>query len=135
MDGLAELEYGRLASQNASSPDVKRFAQRIVDDHSKAGDELKAIASRKDVALATKLDDQHRGMQEKLAKLKGAAFDRAYMAHMVTTHLKAVALFQEEAKAGQDPDVKAWAVKTLPILQEHLKVASSINATLSKAGM
>jgi putative membrane protein len=135
MDGLAEVEHGRLATQNASSPGVKQFAQRMVDDHSKAGDELKGLASQKDVTLATKLDRQHRAMQDKLAKLKGAAFDKAYMAHMVTAHLQAVALFQQEAKGGQDPDVKAWAGKTLPTLQEHLKMASSINATVSKAGM
>jgi putative membrane protein len=135
MDGLAEVEHGRLATQNASAPDVKQFAQRMVADHSKAGDELKGLASQKDVTLATKLDRQHRAMQDKLAKLKGAAFDKAYMAHMVTAHLQAVALFQQEAKGGQDPEVKAWAAKTLPTLQEHLKMASSINATVSKAGM
>jgi len=134
MDGLAEVELGRLASQNASSPDVKRFAQRMVDDHSKASDELKGLASQKDVALATKLDDQHRAVQQKLAQLKGAAFDQAYMAHMATAHLKAVALFQEEAKTGKDADVKAWAAKMLPTLQEHLKVASSLSASLGKAG-
>jgi putative membrane protein len=134
MDGLAEVEHGRLATQNAASPDVKQFAQRMVDDHSKAGDELKGLASQKDVTLATKLDDQHRAVQDKLAKLKGAAFDKAYMGQVVTAHLQAVALFQQEAKGGQDPDVKAWAAKTLPTLQEHLKMASSINAAVSKPG-
>ena len=133
MDGMAEVELGRLASQNASSPDVKRFAQRMVDDHSKAADELKGLASKRDVALATKLDDEHRAVHQKLARLKGATFDQAYMAHMATAHLKAVALFQEEAKAGKDADVKAWAAKTLPTIQEHLKVASSLNATVNKA--
>jgi putative membrane protein len=135
MDGLAEVEHGRLATQHASSPDVKRFAQKMVDDHSKAGDGLKGLASKKNVALETELDDQHQAVQDKLAKLKGAAFDSAYMAHMVTAHLKAVALFQQEAKGGQDPEIKAWAAKTLPMLQEHLKVASSINATVKKAGL
>ena len=134
MDGLAEVEHGRLATQNASSPDVKQFAQRMVDDHSKAGEELKALAAQKEVTLATKMDDQHRAMHDKLAKLKAAAFDKAYMGHMVTAHLQAVALFQQEAKGGQDPDVKAWAAKTLPTLQEHLKMASSINAKVSKTG-
>ena len=133
MDGMAEVEHSRLASQNASSPAVKRFAQRMVVDHSKAGDELKALASQKEVTLATELDDQHRAIQQKLAPLKGAAFDQAYMAHMVTAHLQAVVAFQEEAKDGEDPDVKAWAAKTLPMLQDHVKSASSINATVSKA--
>jgi putative membrane protein len=132
MDGLAEVDYGRLATQNASSADVKKFAQRMVDAHQKAGDELKGLASRKDVALAEKLDDEHRAMHDSLAKLNGAAFDKAYMAHMVKAHLQAVAPFQQEAKSGQDPDVKAWAAKTLPTLQEHLKTASSINATITR---
>ena len=134
MDGLAEVELGRLASQNASSPEVKRLAQRMVADHSKAGDELKQLATRKDVALATKLDDEHRAVQEKLSTLKGVAFDQAYMAHTATSHLKAVALFQEEAKTGKDVDVKAWAAKFLPTIQEHLKVASALNASINKIG-
>jgi putative membrane protein len=132
MDGMAEVEHGRLAAQRASSPEVKRFAQRMVDDHSKAAGGLKDLASRKEVALETELDDQHQAMQDQLAKLQGAAFDKAYMSHMVKAHLQAVAQFQQEAKAGGDPDVKAWAAKMLPMLQEHVKLASSINATVAK---
>ena len=135
MDGLAEVEHGRLATLHASSPEVKRFAQKMVEDHSKAGDELKRLASQKNVDIETDFEDQHTATQDKLAQLQGAAFDSAYMAHMVTAHLKAVALFQQEAKGGQDPEIKAWAAKTLPMLQEHLKVASSINATVKKAGV
>ena len=135
MDGLAEIEHGRLAARNASSPAVKQFAARMVDDHSKAGEELKKLAAQKEVTLATRLDDQHRSMQGKLAGLKGAAFDKAYVDHMVAAHLKAVALFQQQAKDGQDPDVKAWAAKTLPTLQEHLKMASSMKGTAGKTGM
>ena len=133
MDGMAEVEHGRLAAQHASSPEVKRFAQRMIDDHSKAAGPLKELASRKEIALETELDDQHQAMQDQLAKLNGAAFDKAYMSHMVKAHLQAVAQFQQQAKAGQDADVKAWAAKMLPMLQEHVKLASSINATVGKA--
>jgi putative membrane protein len=132
MDGLAEVEHGRLATSKAASPQVKRFAQRMVSDHQKAGDELKGLASQKEVTLADKLDDQHQARQDELAKLTGAAFDQAYMAHMVKAHLQAVALFQEEVKTGQDRNVKAWAARMLPTLQEHVKLASSINAAVSK---
>jgi putative membrane protein len=132
MDGLAEVEHSRLATRNASSPQVKRFAQRMVDDHQKAGEELKVLASQREVTLATKLDDQHQATHDDLAKLKGAAFDQAYMAHMVKAHLQAVAAFQQEARDGKDPEVKAWAAKTLPTLQEHVKLASSIVVTVSK---
>lgn len=106
----------------------------MVDDHGKAGEELKGLAAKKDVTLATKLDDEHRATHDNLTKLQGAAFDKAYMALMVKAHLQAVALFQQEAKDGQDPDVKAWAAKILPALQEHLKTASSINATVNRPG-
>jgi putative membrane protein len=134
MDGLAEIELGRLATRNASSPDVKQFAQRMVDDHSKASDELKAFAAKKEITLATKLDDQHRAAQKSLAKLTGAAFDKAYMDHTVKAHLEAVSLFQQEAKTGRDSELKAWAAKTLPTLQDHLKLATSIATKVSKRG-
>ena len=106
----------------------------MVDDHSKANDELKGMASQKQVTFPNELDQKHRAMQDKLAKLQDAAFDKAYMAHMVTAHQQAVALFQQEAKTGKDADVKAWAGKTLPTLQEHLKMARAANATAAKAG-
>ena len=124
MDGLAEVEHGRLAAQNAASADVKQFGQRMVDDHSKAGDELKGLAAQKNFTLPTELDQKHRAMQDKLAKLKGEAFDKAYMSHMLTAHQQAVTLFQSEAKSGKDADTKAWAAKTLPTLQEHYKSRS-----------
>ncbi len=135
IDGLAEVEHGRLATQNAAAADVKQFAQRMVDDHSKAGEELKALAADKQVTLPTELDQKHRAMQDKLAKLKGGAFDKAYMSHMVMAHQQAVALFQGEARAGKDSDAKAWAAKTLPVLQEHYKLARDVNAAMVKKGL
>jgi putative membrane protein len=135
MDGMAEVEHGKLAAQQAASSDVKQFAQRMVDDHSKAGDELKALASQKQVQLPTALDAKHKAMQDKLAKLNGAAFDTAYMSHMVTAHKEAVMLFQREAKTGKDADTKAWAEKTLPTLQDHLKMAQDVSSkTAGKTG-
>jgi putative membrane protein len=131
-DSTAEVEHGRLATQNASSADVKQFAQRMVDDHSKANAELKGIASTKQLTIPAELTGKHKAMQDKLSKLKGAEFDKAYMAHMVTAHQQAVSLFEREAKTGKDEELKAWAQKTLPTLQEHLKMARDINAKLGK---
>ena len=128
MDGMAEVEHGRLAAQNADSSDVKQFAQRMVDDHGKANDELKSLASQKNVTLPAELDAKHKAMQAKLSKMKGAAFDRAYMEHMTAAHKQAVALFQREAKTGKDTETKAFAEKTLPTLQEHLKMAQDVAA-------
>jgi putative membrane protein len=129
----AEVEHGELATQNASSADVKQFAKRMVDDHTKANSELKSIASKKQITIPAELTGKHKAMQDKLSKLQGAEFDKAYMAHMVTAHQEAVNLFQREAKSGKDDEVKAWAEKTLPTLQEHLKMARDINAKLGKA--
>jgi putative membrane protein len=87
------------------------------------------------VPLPAELDAKHNAMQNKLSKMQGAAFDRGYMAHMVTAHQQAVAMFQREATGVKDADAKAWASKTLPTLQEHLKMARAVNmATAKTAG-
>lgn len=128
VDGMAEVEHGKLAAEHAASNDVKQFGQRMVDDHGKANAELKSVAAQKNVTLPTELDAKHKAMQAKLSKLKGAAFDSAYMAHMVSAHKEAVTLFQREAKSGKDAEVKAFAEKTLPTLQEHFKMAQDLSA-------
>ena len=83
------------------------------------------------MTLPTELDAKHKAVQDRLSKMKGAAFDRAYMAHMVTAHQQAVALFQKQANGGKDPEAKAWAAKILPTLQEHLKMARGVNAKVT----
>jgi putative membrane protein len=132
MSNLAEIEHGRLAAQNASSEDVKKFAERMVADHSKANDELKTIAATKNVTLPTELDQKHQAMQDKLAKIKAEAFDKAYMSHMVTSHEQAVGRFKRESQNGKDADVKAFAEKTLPTVEEHLKMARELSAKVAK---
>ena len=126
--GMAEVDLGQLAASKASNADVKQFGQRMVDDHSKANDELKSWASQKSVTLPTELDAKHKAEHARLDKLSGEAFDRAYMAAMVTDHNQDVAAFQRESKMAKDADLKAWAAKTLPTLQEHQKMAKDINA-------
>ena len=128
MDGRAEVEHGQLAAQNAASSAVKQFGQRMVDDHRKADAELTSLAAQKNVALPAELDAKHKATHDKLSRLTGSAFDSAYMAHMVSAHKDAVALFQREATSGTDADAKAFAEKTLPTLQEHLKLAQELSA-------
>jgi putative membrane protein len=125
--GMAEVEMGRLATERASNPAVKQFGQRMVDDHSKANDELKQVAARKGVTLPTALDSEHRDKMERLSKLSGAAFDREYMKEMVADHDKDVKEFQKESERATDPDVKAFASKTLPTLEQHLELAGETN--------
>jgi len=128
--GMAEVALGRLAGEKASNDRVKQFGQRMVDDHSKANDELKALAQTKNISLPTALDAKHKATEDRLSKLSGAAFDRAYIQEMVADHKKDVADFQKESKSGGDSEVKAWAAKTLPTLEEHNKMVQEISASL-----
>src|SRR5829696_2186192 len=84
--GMAEVELGRMASEKGASPDVKKFGKMMVEDHSAAGDRLKAIATQHNVEWPAGLDDKHRDLRDKLAKLSGSEFDREYMSAMVDGH-------------------------------------------------
>ena len=131
--GMAEVELGRLAADKASNADVRQFGQRMVDDHGKANDELKTLAFQKNVTLPADLGAKHKATRDRLAKLSGEAFDKAYMRDMVADHDKDVAAFQRVSKTAKDDDLKAFAAKTLPTLQEHQKMAKEINAKVGGA--
>jgi putative membrane protein len=133
--GMAEVQLGQLAADKASSPDVKKFGQKMVDDHSKANDQLKSIAQQKGITLPTDLSAKDKALKDKLSGMSGAQFDKMYMQSMVADHKKDVAEFQKESTGGKDPDVKSFASQTLPILQGHLlmaqQTAGSIGASAS----
>jgi putative membrane protein len=129
--GMAEVDLGNLAKQNASNQDVKQFGDRMVTDHSKANDELKQWASSNNVTLPTELDAKHKALKDRLSKLNGDAFDKAYMRAMVSDHKEDVAKFRRESTSGKNADLKAWAGKTLPTLEDHLKMAQD---TATKVG-
>jgi len=124
--GSAEVQLGNLAVQKAASSDVKQFGQRMVDDHSRVGDELKQFASRKNVSLSSEIGAQHQEVIDRLSKLSGKEFDRAYMAEMLKDHEKDVAAFDRISQQGNDPDLRAWTTKSLPTLREHLQMAQDI---------
>jgi putative membrane protein len=128
--GMAEVQMGKMAQQKGSSDQVKQFGSRMVDDHSKANDELKQIASSKGITLPTDLDAKHKSKMDKMQKLSGAQFDRAYMDDMVADHKEDVADFKKQANSGKDSDLKAFAAKTLPTLEDHLKMAQSTDAAV-----
>lgn len=128
--GMAEVKLGELAQKNASNPDVKAFGQKMVNDHSKAGDKLKSIASKDSINLPSSMDAKDQAVYDRLSKLQGAQFDRAYMQDMVKDHKGDVAEFQREANGGKNADLKGFASETLPTLQEHLKMAQDTLAKL-----
>ena len=125
--GIAEVEMGKLAKEHGSNQAVKDFGQRMIDDHTKAGDELKQVAQQKGITLPGEMTAQDKATYDRLSKLHGAAFDRAYMKDMVTDHRKDVSEFQRESTGARDNDVKSFAAKTLPTLQDHLKQAEDTN--------
>jgi len=134
MGGLMEVELGRVAAQQAASAAVKQFGQRMVDDHSAANTELMTLAQSKGITLPTELDTKHREQVTKLSGMSGAEFDRAYMNMMVSDHNKDVAAFEKESTKGGDPDLKAFATKTLPTLKEHQQMAKAIHGNQGGSG-
>lgn len=130
--GLAEVALGKLAATKASDTDVREFAQKMVDDHSKANAELASLAKSKSIPVPTDTDAKHKAEADRLSKLSGAAFDKAFMHAMVGDHDHAVALFHTYSERGDDPELKAWATKTLPTLQEHERLAK---VTATKVGV
>jgi len=128
--GLAEVKIGELAAQKASNPEVKAFGQKMVDDHTKANDQLKDIASKNNLAVPTEMSAKDKAEYDRFSKLSGDAFDKAYMSHMVVDHKKDIAEFKKEANSGKDDAVKTFAQQTLPTLQDHLKQAQETNGKL-----
>ncbi len=130
MDGLFEVQAGNLALQKAESADVKTFAQRMVTDHGAANAELAQLATTKGLALPTELGGPMKDAYQHLEGLSGAEFDKAYMQHMVEGHNKDVAEFEKVSTTGGDFDLKGWAGKTLPTLQQHQQMAKDISSKL-----
>src|SRR6476660_4993049 len=100
--GLAEVQLGQLAADKASSDEVKKFGQRMADDHSKANDELKTLAQSKNITLPSEIGPEEKALRDRLMKLSGPAFDQAYMKAMVSDHVKDVNEFKLESKSGKD---------------------------------
>lgn len=125
--GMLEVELGTLAITKAASPEVKQFAQKIVDEHTKANNELKALAQKKNITLPTTLGNEHQRKLEKLREKTGAEFDKEYMDLMVKDHKEDVKEFEEQAEDGNDPEIKEWASSKLPTLRNHLEEAERVH--------
>jgi putative membrane protein len=126
---LAEIQTGRLAAAQAANSEVKNFGKMMEQDHTKAYEEVVQLAKAKGVSLPGEPDRGHKKGAEKLQKLTGAEFDRKYMSEMVKDHEKDVKEFQKMSRAAKDPDVKAFASKTLPVLEGHLRMARDVYMT------
>lgn len=126
MMDMAEIQTGRLAVAQGASESVRQFGQRMIDDHTRTSQQLMQMASAAGFTPPQTLDAKHQAAAAKLARLTGAAFDRAYMKQMVKDHQEAVSLYQRQSTRGSMPDLRAFASATLPALQEHLSMARSM---------
>lgn len=124
--GLAEVALGQLGATQGQSPQVKGFGRQMVKDHGDANQQLKAIATSKQLPVAQVPPPLDAQAAAAIGKRHGASFDAAFKHRMVEDHKKAVALFEQEAEQGQDPDLKAFAQKTLPTLRHHLELAQKL---------
>ncbi|MBV9387402.1 MAG: DUF4142 domain-containing protein [Chroococcidiopsidaceae cyanobacterium CP_BM_ER_R8_30] len=127
--GMAEVQLAQLAAQNASSDAVKDYAQRMISDHTQINNQLMLLASQVGFTLPTTIDSKDQATYDKLSKLTGSSFDKAYIKSAgVKDHTQQVSLFQHEAQKGQDPSVKAFAAQNLRTIQEHLQMAKAIES-------
>lgn len=126
--GMMEVQAGQLAAQTASSDRVKAFGNMMVQDHTNANNELRALASSKNVMLSDSMMAKHRQHIDMLKKKTGKDFDKAYMSMMVQDHNEDVSKFQMESNNAADADVKAFTSKTLPVLRTHLDSAKAISS-------
>jgi putative membrane protein len=136
--GMAEVEMARLALQKSSNESVKQYAQKMIDDHTMAGDELKQLASTKGVTLPMQADAKQMAMMAKMQRLSGAEFDKMYVKEAgVKAHQDMEKLFMKESMNGKDMDAKAWAAKILPTVQMHLQMARDMMTSMKnmKGGM
>ena len=127
----SEIQLGKLAIGEASTDVVRQFAQRMVRDHTRANDQLGILASNKNVPIPISVPRKQRARFIRLSRLTGPDFDRAYMREMVADHQHHVAQFRRQIRVTKDPDIRAWATRMLPILEQHLSLARSVNRAVN----
>lgn len=128
--GMMEVELGRLAQQKAQSQAVKDFGAMMVEDHSKANEELKTLATSKNIILPSTMGEDHQKHVDELSKLSGAEFDKKYVKMMVDDHKEDIDHFKEAADDAKDMEIKAFAAKTLPTLQKHYDAIKNIDKAM-----
>jgi putative membrane protein len=128
--GMTEIALSKLAIEKTANSKIKDFANMMVTDHSKAGDELKAIATKKNITLPDSLNAVSKKVVEDMRKKTGSDFDKAYVSKMVTDHKAAVSMFEDGVKKIKDPSLNAFVVKTLPVIKGHLTAINTISDSI-----
>lgn len=130
--GMMEVEASKLALERASTPAVKQFAQMMIDDHSKANEELKGLAGQKNISLPATLSDKSQKKYNDLMEKTGKDFEDAYTDCMVKDHKDAVDKFKKQADKGEDADLKSWAAGKVAALEHHLEMAKATEKTVDE---
>ncbi len=131
IDGMTEVKLGEVAAKNGADQQVKDFGNKMVKEHSKCNEELKKLATSKGITLPTDLDGKHQSVLDNYSKLKGAKFDHDFMDLMISDHKKVASSLKSEEKTT-DADLKQWCKTTLPMVEEHLKLAQDIDKKIDK---
>lgn len=133
--GMAEVKLGQMAAEKASSDDVKKFGQMMVDDHTKLNDQMKPIAGQIGVTPPDGLSAKDMALQTKLSAMSGDSFDKAYMSAMVKDHKKDLAEFKKEASSGKNSQVKDAASQGAQVISKHLQMAEETAGKVGAGGM
>jgi putative membrane protein len=132
LGGMAELSISELGVQKATDPELKRFSQQMIDDHTRMNGQLTALANQKRIPLPRMVDPRAQFCAQALAGLSGEEFDRCYAKAQLVAHMDAVATFEAEAERGRDPQMKALATEALPRIKDHLKMIKPIATKYEK---
>jgi putative membrane protein len=130
--GMLEVKLGQLALKQGASDDVKKFAQRMIDDHGKLDQQLADVAQKEGLSVPQELDKKHQETLDKLSQLSGNKLDQEYVNGMVSDHKDDLKLFEKEARDGKDPGLKQFAASSVPTLTEHLAAARQLQEHLKK---
>lgn len=124
--GIAEVQMAQLAERNGQSAAVKRFARKMLADHGQTNQAMADLARRKRLTPPESMGADQQQIYDRLATLRGRAFDRAYAEAMVTDHQQDLRAFEAEAEGGTDAEVRAMAAHHVPMLREHLRLARAL---------
>lgn len=132
-DGLMEIKLGELAQSKGTTAEVKTLGSHMITDHTKANNELRSLAIKKNIPLPTALSDKGQKTYEKLSKKEGKKFDKCYTRMMVKDHKKEICKFKKQAKKGEDAELRSWASTTIPTLEHHKEMSKEACKSMKKS--
>lgn len=131
--GMAEVQLGKLAAERATKPEVKKFAQTMVEEHTRANDELKALAQQQNIVVPASISEENQDKMNKLQEKQGEEFDKEYIDMMVKDHEKVVDMFEKQAENGDVPEISEWASNKVPALRHHLEMARTTEDAIDQS--